>query len=130
MKPTPSPVIAGLSLQPVTLAMVDLLREVDSPFVRPGSKPSDFTLVPMMEGMYVMTHPTSEGRAALARGRGAFTNAALATVGTKLTIEDCAVLGSAMQAHVAALTSADLLAASVADEAGKGRNSQPWKLGR
>ena len=122
---TASPTVAGLSLQPVTLAMLELLRDVDSPFVRPGSKPSDYTLLPMMEGIYVFTHPASEGRAALARGRGAFTNAALATVGTKLTIADCAVLGSAMQAHVAALTSASLIEASVADEGGKGRNSKP-----
>ena len=102
MNPTPPTVIAGLTLQPISLGLLELLRDVDSPFVRLGSTASDYALVPLMESVYVMTHPTSEGRAALARGRGAITEAALATVGRKLTIADCATVGVAIQAQIAA----------------------------
>lgn len=129
MSDTAATVVAGLSLQPVTLAMVQHLQAINSPFARADCKPSDFTLVPMIEGIYVMTSPTSEVGAALARGRAGLTEAALAKLGRKLTIEDCCVLGHAMQIQAASLTPASLIAASVAAGEKPARKRNRWKVG-
>lgn len=129
MRETASPGIAGIVLQPITMAHLAVLESIGSPMVRRDHKPADFTPEVIMQTVFVLSRPAGESRELLARSREAFDDAAFSSVGDNMTLAESLAFATACTAQIDATVAAMDGAAAAARKAGQGSKGKRWRFG-